>query len=227
MTRQDDGRSRKRVSGGAPASEKRRPGDAPVPQAESNRGLPLFPGETGRPAPSAPPVVARHQASTQLPEPRRRVRGELLSETQAAMPRRIVQSAGVLHRAAASVLDLSLLGVLDGLVLGLTLRIARVDIDTIGLIPLPPLVAFLALLNAAYIIALTVAGGQTFGKMVFGLRVVDATGQSVTFAQALARTCWGFLSVILGGIGIWWMLFDGKRRTAPDLLAGTRVFRVR
>ena len=67
----------------------------------------------------------------------------------------------MLHRAAASVFDLSLLGVLDGLVLGLTLRIARVDIDTIGVIPLPPLVAFLALLNAAYIIALTVAGGQT------------------------------------------------------------------
>ena len=67
------------------------------------------------------------------------------------MPRRIVQSAGVLHRAAASVFDLSLLGVLDGLVLVLTLRIARVDIDTFGLIPLPPLVAFLALLNLSLI----------------------------------------------------------------------------
>ena len=206
---------------------RRRPGDGSLSQVTPNRGLPLFPGEMERLAPSAPAVVARRRASTPIPKPRHWVKGGPSNKPRVATPRRVVEAAGVWIRAAASVFDLSLLGVLDALVIVLTLRIARVDIDTIGLIPIPPLVAFLALLNAAYLIALTVLGGQTFGKMVFGLRVVDTTGEPVTFSQALARTCWGVPSVIFGGIGVLWMLFDGKRRTAPDVLAGTRVLRVR
>lgn len=67
------------------------------------------------------------------------------------------------------------------------------------------------------------AAGQTPGKQLFGLRVVGAAGNPPTLAELLLRTCGGLLSLLCGGLGYLWIVFDPARRGWNDRLAGTRV----
>ena len=119
-----------------------------------------------------------------------------------------------------------LLAVLDAVVIVLTLRLAELDLQSLGVLPVPPLAAFLILLNGGYVVILTLAGGQTFGKMAFGVRVVDRAGRPVTASVALVRALGYLVSVLPFGLGVVWMFFDAERRALHDRLAGTRVLRV-
>jgi uncharacterized RDD family membrane protein YckC len=122
--------------------------------------------------------------------------------------------------------DVGLMVSLDAVVVVLTLRLAGLDVRLLGALPLVPLVAFLILLNAGYVVVLTLAGGQTFGKMVFGVRVVDQTGRPVTTSVALLRAIAYLVSVLPLGLGIIWMFLDSERRALHDRVAGTRVLLV-
>ena len=68
---------------------------------------------------------------------------------------------------------------------------------------------------------LTVVGGQTFGKMAFGVRVVDRGGCPVT--TAVARALGYLVSVLPLGLGVVSMFLDSERCALHDRLAGTRV----
>ena len=125
-----------------------------------------------------------------------------------------------LARAAAAGCDLALLTALDALVVWLTLRLTGLDLQSLGGRPLPPLVAFLCLLDAGYVAGLTAAGGQTIGKMALGLRVADADGGPVSLPRALVRTFWTPVSVPLGVV---WLCLGRKERALHDALSGTRV----
>jgi len=129
-------------------------------------------------------------------------------------------------RLAAGFLDIVLLVVLDAVVIVLTLRLAELDLQSLSMLPVPPLTAFLLLLNGGYVVILTLAGGQTFGKMAFGVRVVDRAGRPVTASVALVRALGYLVSVLSFGLGVAVMFFDAERRTLHDHLAGTRVLRV-
>ncbi len=126
-------------------------------------------------------------------------------------------------RIAAGCCDLALLAGLDALVVWLTLRLAGLDLQSLGALPLFPLSVFLCLLDAGYVAGLTAAGGQTIGKMAWGLRVADADGGTVSLPRALARTFWTPVSVT---VGIVWILLGRERRALHDLLSGTRVMAV-
>ena len=123
-------------------------------------------------------------------------------------------------RIAAGCCDLALLAGLDVAVVWLTLRLAELDLQSLGALPLPPLVAFLCLLDGAYVAGLTAAGGQTIGKMAFGLRVTDADGGAVSLPGALARTFWTPVSLTLGLV---WILFRREGRALHDVVSHTRV----
>ena len=129
-------------------------------------------------------------------------------------------------RLAAGLCDLALLASVDVVVVGLTLRLAGLDLESFDLLPAPPLVAFLLLLDVGYVIALTAAGGQTVGKMAFDLRVTDEDGQPVSASTAVARGLYAVLSVLLCGVGIIWMFVDSERRAVHDRLSRTRVLSV-
>ncbi|MEF8700196.1 MAG: RDD family protein [Candidatus Accumulibacter sp. UW26] len=66
-------------------------------------------------------------------------------------------------------------------------------------------------------------GGQTLAMKTWRLRLVTRDGKPVRPAQALLRylLCWP--SIILGGVGIVWALFDRDRQFLHDRLAGTRL----
>jgi len=126
-------------------------------------------------------------------------------------------------RIVAGICDLALVASLDIVVVLLTLRLAGVDQSAIDLLQAAPLLAFLLLLNAGYVVVLTVVGGQTFGKMAFGLRVVDCRGCRVTTGAAVARVVYTLFSLGLFAFGVLWMFVDGERCAWHDRLSGTRV----
>ena len=160
----------------------------------TSSALPLFSSDSGerdqdQSRPRAPLGVRRPT----LAVPRLRSRGSRRQDpslsfenTQPITARAdsTLRAATPLVRLAAGLFDMVLLASLDAVVVVLTLRLAELDLPSLGTLPVVPLAGFLILLNGGYVFVLTVAGGQTFGKMVFGVRVVDMAGRPVTTSVA-------------------------------------------
>jgi uncharacterized RDD family membrane protein YckC len=134
-------------------------------------------------------------------------------------------AAGAGARLTAGLLDLFITVGLDLAVVYLTMRLCRLPLAEIGLIPVAPLVAFLLLLNGGYHVLLTAFGGQTLGQMATGIRVEDETGDPVVFSQALVRTFAFLVSLLPLGFGLIPVLFGQGRRALHDRLTNTRVVR--
>jgi uncharacterized RDD family membrane protein YckC len=69
------------------------------------------------------------------------------------------------------------------------------------------------------------AWGQTIGKMIFRVRVVQKTGQPVPFPQALLRTFAYLISALPVFLGFIWVGFTSSKRSWHDLISGTIVVR--
>lgn len=70
-------------------------------------------------------------------------------------------------------------------------------------------------------------GGQTLGKMLFGLRVVRLDGRSLASLQALQRAIGMLLAGLPGFGGFIWAAFDLNRRGWHDRVGGTLVIQLR
>ncbi|MBM4271330.1 MAG: RDD family protein [Deltaproteobacteria bacterium] len=68
--------------------------------------------------------------------------------------------------------------------------------------------------------------GQTPGKIIFGLRVVQATGEKMTLGVGFLRWVGYIVSTAVFFIGFAWIAIDGKKRGWHDRIAGTVVVRV-
>jgi uncharacterized RDD family membrane protein YckC len=103
-------------------------------------------------------------------------------------------------------------------------RFAHVPID--GLRPSwPYLGAYLAFLALVYAVYFTGTTGQTLGKIVYGLRVVDTAGRPPGYLRAAGRAALGALGVVAAGLGLVPVLFDPARRAFHDRVLHTRVIR--
>jgi uncharacterized RDD family membrane protein YckC len=149
--------------------------------------------------------------------PPRRVPPPIDAEATAAPP---------LLRVLAAVLDLLLLGGIDVLVVYFTLRMCGLTTDQIGMLPVVPLAAFFLLVNGGYLAAFTAAGGQTIGKMAFGLRVVGNADLPVSGGFAVVRALGCVASVASLGLGFLPAVLADGGRALEDRLAHTRVVRV-
>ncbi|MBP1715593.1 MAG: rdd family protein [Deltaproteobacteria bacterium] len=69
------------------------------------------------------------------------------------------------------------------------------------------------------------AWGQTIGKMIFRVRVVQTSGEPLTFPLALLRTFAYLISAIPAFLGFIWMGFTSGKRAWHDLISGTIVVR--
>jgi uncharacterized RDD family membrane protein YckC len=69
--------------------------------------------------------------------------------------------------------------------------------------------------------------GQTFGKMIFGLRVVRTTGHPLTFSRALARALGYFPSALPFFLGFFWVALNSDKRSWHDAFTDTMVIRER
>lgn len=218
-------------------SDRSRPGrdsrSGPAAEMPSPPGpdLLLFPPETDtlapRPRVRAPLRVRRSPNAERGARSGERRRGAASSSEAAAeaVEPAPLRPARPGPRIAAGCCDLALLAGLDAAVVWLTLRLAGLDLQSVGALPLPPVAAFLGLLNAGYMVGLTAAGGQTIGKMAWGLRVADADGGPVSLPKAMVRTFWTPLSMTVA-VGPVWICKGRESRVLHDALSGTRVLAV-
>lgn len=66
--------------------------------------------------------------------------------------------------------------------------------------------------------------GQTVGKRLVGIRVVDfETGAPIPYARAFARTAGRWVSGLVVLLGYFWMLWDRDGQTWHDKVASTTV----
>ena len=155
-------------------------------------------------------------------------RGSILEDEAPAGPD--ANTAKLLPRIAAGLIDAILMGSIDVAVVYLTLRVCGLTSADLRALPPVPLGAFLLLLAGGYLISFTVASGQTIGKMALGIRVVpiperDSGNARVTFGSALLRAVACLVSILTAGLGYIPALFSRDRRTLHDRLADTRVVR--
>lgn len=127
-------------------------------------------------------------------------------------------------RVMAAGLDTALLLGIDLLVVYFTLRLCALTFGEVTALPFLPLAAFFLLLNGGYLVAFTAAGGQTIGKMAFGLKVVGPDDDSIPVATASLRSAACLGSALLLGAGLLPAVLGG--RAVHDRLAGTRVVQV-
>jgi uncharacterized RDD family membrane protein YckC len=126
------------------------------------------------------------------------------------------------ERAQAALVDMGLMLGLWAVVVYFASRAARVGLS--GLRPSwPYLLGYLVFLGLTYAACFTGVTGQTLGKMLKGLRVVNATGRPPGCPRAFFRAALGSLGVVLAFGGIVPMFFDPARRGLHDRLLKTRV----
>ena len=123
-------------------------------------------------------------------------------------------------RLMAALLDLGLLLAIDLVTLHYTLRLCDLSWSEWTSLPLLPLFGFFVLLNGGYLIAFTTAGGQTIGKMTFGLRVVGDEDETVPPLVAAVRAALCMASVLSLGAGFAPVFAGG--RAIEDRFAATR-----
>ena len=222
---------------------------ASVPPLPS--GPPPAPAEPPRP-PLA--VQRRSQAAPKPPRPRPELGprkpgpfdGDLLEDLQrierlerglpaATPPRREspvaspedLGDAGPWRGLVAAALDAAFIGMLNVGILWITLRWTDLAFVDASLLPALPLGTFLVLVALGYLLMFTAAGGQTLGKMIAGVRVVDAddaSGQAISVQQAALRSVLAVSSVLMLGLGFLPALL-GSGKSLHDRLAHTRIVR--
>jgi uncharacterized RDD family membrane protein YckC len=68
--------------------------------------------------------------------------------------------------------------------------------------------------------------GSTIGGIVFDLQVVRLDGRPIDWETAIVRALGCFLSLVVAGLGFFWIAFDHGRQAWHDKIAGTVVVRV-
>jgi uncharacterized RDD family membrane protein YckC len=136
-----------------------------------------------------------------------------------------IEDAGVGARLIAVMIDLLILAIIDAVVVYFTMQLCYLTVDDLGLLPKGPLVAFLFVQNGGYLVAFT-AGGQTLGKMVAGIRVVQSDPDgTLDLGRAFLRTMMWVALAVPAGLGFVSALFSRDHRGLHDRFAGTRVVR--
>jgi uncharacterized RDD family membrane protein YckC len=84
------------------------------------------------------------------------------------------------------------------------------------------------LLVIVFVIGFWIVKGATPGKMLLGLRIVDAeSGSRATAWQCIGRYFMGLLVFALAGIGYFWIAIDPRKQGWHDKIVGTVVVRTR
>jgi uncharacterized RDD family membrane protein YckC len=199
----------------------------PRPPLAVRRGAPAMPKSRSKPADNG----AKPELDLEEPisPPGRRHEPQVGAEgpLNAISAPQTGQTAPVLNRIGAALLDVLILAAIDAAVLYLTLRLTSVPLTDVMSLPEVPLAAFLLLLNGGYFVLFTAAGGQTIGKMATGIRVVphepSRRGERVPFNTAVLRAVAYAASLLPVGLGFLPILFRQDRRALHDRLSDTRV----
>jgi uncharacterized RDD family membrane protein YckC len=80
-----------------------------------------------------------------------------------------------------------------------------------------------AILSLIYYVGAWAKSGQTLGKTLVGLKIVNADGTPMSGGKAFLRYVGYIISGIVFSLGFLWLAFDSKRQGWHDKIAGTLV----
>ena len=130
------------------------------------------------------------------------------------------QYGGLLRRLAALSYDVLLV---TSVMMLLTLALLPLS----GGQPIEPGNAFYQILLfvavGCFFIGFWVYGGQTLGMRAWRLKVVQNSGEPLTWKIGLIRFISGFLSLLPLGLGVIWIAIDPEKQAWHDKIAGTRA----
>jgi len=204
--------------------------DEPPPGIRELGGAPDLPADDLPLRPFEPPIVP---SRPEPPPPRRPAEAALDDDApeeewplepapRAEALRPVERPARFAERLGAAAVDATLLAGLYGVIVYFASRAAQVTVP--GLRPAWPFLAgYLAFLGLTYAGYFTGTTGQTLGKILAGLRVVDAAGHPPGFLKAFLRAGMGTVGIALAGLGAAPMLLDPAGRALHDRLLKTRV----
>ncbi|MGZ3439363.1 MAG: RDD family protein [Polyangia bacterium] len=155
---------------------------------------------------------------------------------QAVAPVR-VRVAGFWRRLAAAIVDVMVLGSVYAILSTLVAVVLRhplprfsqlgpdyvVDMAVNGGVLAEAGVAMLVILGFLYFFLFTALRGQTLGKHLMRVKVIDAFGERPSIARSLLRTAAYLPSLLLLALGFLWIGFDREKRGLHDWLADTYV----
>jgi len=119
--------------------------------------------------------------------------------------------AGFMVRAGAAIIDSLITGIPAAIIASVT------DIPAFGTI-----------LSVVYYVLFTYLRGQTPGKMILNIHVVDAEGHKPDLKQVILREVIGkAISALALLMGYLWIIWDPKKRGWHDYIAGTFVVKRR
>ncbi len=182
------------------------------------------------PEPKVAPVPLAETVGVPVPEAQ--PKDVMLHLGSPSVQGRLVWSAPFWARGLAMGLDVLLVAGLVGLMLLLSSAVLGESAstgldwaaDSLGNVFIL-FVVFMALL-LAYVTMFANFGGQTLGKMLFGLRVIRLDGHGLSWPRALLRSMGMLLAALPGLAGFLWAAFDLDRRGWHDKFAGTMVVRI-
>jgi uncharacterized RDD family membrane protein YckC len=148
-----------------------------------------------------------------------------------------VRVAGFWRRLGAAIVDgivlsavFLILGTVTALVMGHPLpRLGQlgpdyvVDMAVNGGGLAEALLVLAAAVSFAYFFLFTALRGQTFGKHLMRLKVIDAYGERPSLMRSLVRTLAYVPSLLLIALGFLWIGFDREKRGLHDYIADTYV----
>ncbi|HEX7942492.1 MAG TPA: RDD family protein, partial [Gemmatimonadaceae bacterium] len=188
-----------------------------VPRVKAEARAPLLDWPDPGPVPSHTPRVEDQsvlRAPSERPEPR--ISGSRRPEAE---------PASLAPRALAAAIDVVLLGLVDLIVVYLTMKICRLNVSELALLPKAPLLTFLLLQNGGYMVAFTTTG-QTLGKMIAGVRVLaDDSEHAPDLGRSVLRASVWMLLAVPAGLGLLSATLSRDGRGLHDRFAGTRVVR--
>ena len=133
--------------------------------------------------------------------------------------------AGFWIRAVAALLDFVLFVLVNGALALLARIVWRSNVTTLGIEG--ALSTSTALFAAVYVVMLHAYEGQTIGKLIVGVRVVGLDGAPPAAGASVLRFFAYFASLLPCAAGFLMAGLRSDRRGLHDLLAGTRVERLR
>ena len=171
--------------------------------------------------PSSGAVSTRSAAPTLVPDddPEQDLPSDTSDTSDTSEP------AGFGSRALAAGIDVVLMLIVDVVVVYFTLKICRLPLSEIAILPKGPLFTFLLLQNGGYFVAFT-ATGQTVGKMIAGVKVLaDDEAHAPDLGRSVLRAGVWLLLALPAGLGLLTTLLMRDGRGLHDRFAGTRVVR--
>lgn len=68
--------------------------------------------------------------------------------------------------------------------------------------------------------------GQTLGMLAWRIALVDENQAPVSWSRAFLRYTLSWMSLLLGGLGLFWCIVDKNKQTLHDRLAKTKMVQI-